>query len=83
MVDCHLQLKQAGITLRVYQGLPVTHGVSETGHAGMGMVLDFGTLRHTAYLCRGVAGIHRYISKVILIFNNFFSRLLSIFFLLS
>ena len=49
----------------VYHGLPETRGVSKTGHAGTGTVVDFGTLRHTAYLCHGVAGIHGYISKVI------------------
>jgi len=49
----------------VYHGLPETRGVSETGHAGTGTVVDFGTPRHTAYPCHGVAGIHGYISKVI------------------
>ena len=50
---------------RVYHGLPETRGVSETGHAGSGTVLDFGTPRHTVYPCHGVAGIRGYISKVI------------------
>ena len=30
-------------TISVYHGLPETRGVSETGHAGTGTVLDFGT----------------------------------------
>jgi len=53
---------------KVYYGLPETRGVSETGHAGSGTVVHFGTPQHTAYPYRGVAGIHGYISKVILIF---------------
>ena len=48
----------------VYHGLPETYGVSEMGHMGMGMILDFGTPQHTVYLCHIVTGIHRYISKV-------------------
>ena len=52
----------------VYHGLPETRGVSETGHAGSGTVVHFGTPQHTAYPYRGVAGIHGYISKVISIF---------------
>jgi hypothetical protein len=52
----------------VYYGLPETRGVSETGHAGSGTVVHFGTPQHTAYPYRGVAGIHGYISKVISIF---------------
>jgi hypothetical protein len=51
------------LTSSVYHGLPETRGVSEMGHAGTGTVLDFGTPRHTVYPCRGVAGIHGYISK--------------------
>jgi hypothetical protein len=53
---------------KVYYGLPKTHGVSETGHVGLGTVVHFGTPQHTAYLYRGVAGIHGYISQVISIF---------------
>ena len=52
-------------TCSVYHGLPKTRGVSETGHVGTGTVLDFGTLQHTVYPCRGVAGICGYISEVI------------------
>jgi len=60
----------------VYHRLPETHSVSEMGHAGMGTgtVLDFGTPRHTVYSCHGVTG-----SKVIRIFNNFFSLVVTIF----
>ena len=43
---------------RVYQGLPETHGVFETGHLGMGTVVHFGTPQYTVYPYRGVAGIH-------------------------
>ena len=50
---------------KVYYGLPVTHGVSETGHMGLGMVLHFGTPQHTMYLYCSVVGIHGYISMVI------------------
>jgi len=53
------------VACKVYYGLPKTRGVSETGHAGSGTVVHFGTPQHTAYPYRGVAGIHGYISKVI------------------
>ena len=43
---------------RDYHGLPKTRGFSETGHAGTGTVVHFGTPQHTAYPYRGVAGIH-------------------------
>jgi len=56
------------IPSKVYYGLPKTRGVSKTGHAGSGTVVHFGTLQHTMYPYCGVAGIHRYISKVISIF---------------
>ena len=51
--------------LKVDHRLPKTCSVSETGHAGSGTVLDFGTPQHTMYPYCSVAGIHRYISKVI------------------
>jgi len=66
--DGHLRHAVYGLgpyIARVYHGLPKTRGVSETGHTGSGTVLDFGTLQHTVYPCRSVAGIHGYISKVI------------------
>ena len=44
--------------IRVYQGLPETRGVSETGYTGTGTVVHFGTPQHTAYPYRGVAGMH-------------------------
>ena len=53
------------VIVKVYYGLPETCSVSETGHVGLGMVVHFGTLQHTAYPYCSVAGIHRYISKVI------------------
>ena len=35
-----------------------TRGFSKTGCVGTGMVVDFGTPRHTAYPYRGVTGMH-------------------------
>jgi hypothetical protein len=46
-------------TLRVGHGYRKTCGFSRTGGAGTGTVSDFGTPQHTAYLYRGVMGIHR------------------------
>jgi hypothetical protein len=43
---------------RVPHGYGFSRGASKTGTAGTGTVLDFGTLRHTAYPYRGVTGIH-------------------------
>ena len=58
----------ASVRAKVYYGLPETHSVSEMGHVGLGTVVHFGTPQHTMYPYCGVAGIHRYISKVIWIF---------------
>jgi len=43
---------------RVRHGYGKTRGVSKTGIAGMGTVVDFGTPRHTATRTRGITGIH-------------------------
>ena len=37
-----------------------THGVSKTGTAGTGTVVNFGTLQYTAYPYHGVMGMHGY-----------------------
>jgi len=39
-----------------------THGFEVTGLAGMGTVVNFGTLRHTTYPYRGIAGMYGYIT---------------------
>jgi hypothetical protein len=43
---------------RDWHGYEKTRGVSKTGSADTGTVVDFGTPRHTTYLCRGITGIH-------------------------
>ena len=43
---------------RVEHGYGFTHGASKTGDAGSGMVLGFGTPRHTATRTRNTVGIH-------------------------
>jgi hypothetical protein len=43
---------------RVEHGYGNTRGVSETGTAGTGTVVDFDTPQYTATRTRGVAGIH-------------------------
>lgn len=71
---CWLSLK---LTNKVYYGLPETCGVSEMGLMGSGTVVHFGTLQHTVYPYRGVAGIHGFIlvpwvssfTGVLLVFN--------------
>ena len=68
MWNLEIQIGKWQLITRVYHGLPETRGVSETGHAGSGTVVHFGTPQHTAYPYRGVVGIHGYISKVISIF---------------
>ena len=45
---------------RVPHGYRFTRGVSKTGPAGAGTVLNFGIPQHTAYPYRGVTGIHGY-----------------------
>ena len=42
---------------RVYQGLPETHGVFETGQVGTGTVPHLANPDQTMYLCWGVMGI--------------------------
>jgi hypothetical protein len=50
-------------------GYGKTRGFEVTGLAGTGTVVDFGTLRHTTYPYRGIAGIPQvYYNKVSLIF---------------
>ena len=58
---------------RVSHGYGFTRGASETGTAGTGTVLDFGTPRHTVYPYHGVTGIHGFyrIAKVSLIIHYF------------
>ena len=45
---------------RVPHGYGFTRGVSKTGPAGAGTVLNFGIPQHTAYPYHGVTGIHGY-----------------------
>jgi hypothetical protein len=50
-------------------GYGKTHGFEVTGFVGTGMVVDFGTLWHTAYLYHGITGILRvYYNNVSIIF---------------
>ena len=46
------------LLIRVEHGYGNTRGVSETGTAGTGTVVDFDTPQYTATRTRGVAGIH-------------------------
>jgi hypothetical protein len=48
----------SGVIPRVPHGYGNTRGVSKTGTAGTGTVVDFGTPQYTATRTRGVAGIH-------------------------
>ena len=50
-----------------------TCGVSETGTAGTDMVVDFGTLQHTAYLYCGFAGMYEYITAEVSTTFTYFS----------
>jgi hypothetical protein len=46
----------------VPHGYGNTRGVSKTGSAGTGTVVDFDTPQHTAYPYRGIAGMYGYIT---------------------